>query len=71
MYAPPKSVRCLELGQEFPSIKAAAEALGINRGNIRRSLQTGAPVPQPQCHLVAAFNCEFGVSLTSHMYKPD
>eukprot|EP00808_Paulinella_micropora_P002777 g68681.t1 len=46
MYAPPKSVRCLELGQEFPSVKAAAEALGINRGNIRRSLQSGAPVPR-------------------------
>eukprot|EP00808_Paulinella_micropora_P023111 g7824.t1 len=50
MYAPPKPVRCLELGQEFPSIKAAAEALGINRGNIRRSLQTGAAVPQVGYH---------------------
>eukprot|EP00808_Paulinella_micropora_P010894 g51764.t1 len=41
MYAPPKSVRCIELGKEFPSIKAAAEALGVNRGHIRRALQTG------------------------------
>eukprot|EP00808_Paulinella_micropora_P029246 g2166.t1 len=50
MCAPPESVRCLELGQEFPSNNAAAEALGVIRGNIRRSLQTGAPVPQVGYH---------------------
>eukprot|EP00808_Paulinella_micropora_P028546 g32379.t1 len=31
----------LKHGKEFPSIKAAGEALGINRGNIRRSSDWG------------------------------
>lgn len=37
----PKPVRAVEAGRLFPSLRAAASCIGINRGAIQRAIKTG------------------------------